>query len=124
MSDGLKTGLIVVGVGVAAYLVLSRSSAAASLLPPAAGPGGQVSAAIGAGSALATAPGVAPAPTAAPPSSGGSRSTISTIGHFAAVAAIAPIVLPTKIAITGIKDVGKATESTFKSIGSAIGSIF
>jgi hypothetical protein len=114
MSDGLKTGLIVAAAGVAGYLLLSRTGAVASMLPP-----GGAAAVGGSGSPLAPAPGVAPAATVTPPSSPTSgRSTISTVGHFVAVAAIAPIVLPTKLAISGAKAVGSAVESTFKSIGS------
>lgn len=120
MSDGLKTGLIVAAAGVAGYLLLSRSGAIASVLPA-----GGAAAAVGSGSALAPAPGVAPNATVTPPSSPSSgRSTISTVGHYVALAAVAPIVLPTKLAISGAKAVGSAAESTFKSIGSALGSIF
>jgi hypothetical protein len=111
MSDGLKTGLILAGAGVAAFLLYEHSRGAAV----AAG----VPSVPGTGSNLATAPGAAPAPTTAgssPASSGGGRSTTSTILHYTALAAVAPLVLPTKAAIVGAKAVGGAVESVFKDI--------
>lgn len=110
MSDGLKTGLILGGAGLVAFLLYERSqsSTVAAGVPA-------VPSVPGTGSALSTAPGAAPSPSSVPSSSSG-RSTLSTIGHYTAIAAIAPIVYPTKAVVVGAKAIGGALEGAFKSI--------
>jgi len=111
MSDGLKTGLILGGAGLVAFLLYQKSHVAAAV---AAG----VPAVPGAGSNLATSPGAAPAGATAPPSSGGGGNTsvAKSVIKYAAIATVAPFYYPTKVALSGTKYVGNAVENVFKSI--------
>ncbi len=114
MSDGLKTGLILGGAGLVAFLLYERSQAAAVAagVPTVAG-----------SSPLATSPGAAPSASAAPKSSSGS-SAASSIVRYAAVATVAPFYYPVKIGLSAAKPVVGAVESGVKTVGSAVGSVF
>lgn len=117
MSDGLKIGLALGGVGLVGFLLWKNSQTASSA-------GAGVAGAVtipGTGSALAAVPGNAVAPPPPPPASSGgssssggsvsvSTSTLKTIGTYAVAGAV---IVPTKLAVTGVKDAYSAIKSIF-----------
>jgi hypothetical protein len=108
MSDRLKTGLILGGAGLAAYLLLQRARAQAA--------GQTTYAAGGVPTALSTSPGLVTAPpTAGAPATATAASSTSTSSRLVTVAklAAAPVYYPTKAVISGASYVVNKIGSIF-----------
>lgn len=109
MSDGLKTGLILGGAGLVAFLLWERSQAQAAGLT--------TTTPTGTPNALSNAPGVGTSPptAGAPATSGTASSTSSTSSRLTTVAklAAAPVYYPTKAVISAASYVGSKLSSIF-----------
>jgi hypothetical protein len=114
MSDGLKTGLILGGVGLVGFLVWRSSQAAAAVaagLPTVPGTGSVLAPAPGVvASATAAAAAAAPAATSSKSGITVSTSTLKTIGTYAVAGTV---IVPTKLAVAGAKDVYNGIKSLF-----------
>lgn len=129
MSEGLKVGLILGGAGLVGFLLWKNSQASSTV----AGLGG-----VAPTSLLGTSPGaplppapssvvgavaLAPTPATSAGSTSASSLSVSSIGSTVGKLAVAPIVIPTKLAIGAAGAVASAGVSAVKSVGSGISSI-